>query len=74
MAHVNDACENTILDWFHEFSRVAADAYVQDILDNPLGLGKVEIDESHFFKAKYYVGTGLALPQLWVFGVIEIRL
>lgn len=70
-SHMSDIAYNTINDWFHEFSRIAANAYVNDILAHPLGAGKVEIDESHFFKAKYYQGTGLALPQLWVFGAID---
>ena len=70
-SHIPEATYNTIMDWFHEFSRLAGNAYVTDILARPLGAAKVEIDESHFFKAKHNVGASLALPQLWVFGVID---
>ena len=45
--------------------------YIDDIKANPLGAGVVEIDESHFFKAKYNVGQKMILPQLWVFGAYD---
>ena len=68
---LNDVSMDTVMSWYHEFSRLAADAYVEDLLANPLGPARIEIDESHFFKAKYLIGSQLALPALWVFGAID---
>ena len=65
------ASYNTIMEWYHQFSRIAETIYYDDLQRNPLGPGPIQIDESHFFKAKHNVGKHLALPQLWVFGAID---
>ena len=53
---------------------VCAEAlYRKDISSNLLGNtgGIIQIDESHFFKAKYNKGKALRYDQTWFFGAID---
>ena len=44
--------ERTIWDYFAMFRSIAEKEYLSDINKYKLGIGIVQIDESHFFKAK----------------------
>jgi len=65
--------ERTVIKFYQEFRGIAAQAYRQDLADHPLGEtgGIVQVDESHFFRAKYNRGSGLVRPQMWFFGAID---
>ena len=67
--------KNTVSEYFNQFRMVAEIAYRKDLSTNPLGStgGIVEIDESHFFKAKYYKGSALMRPPIWFFGAVDCK-
>lgn len=65
------ASYNTVMTWYNRFAQRAEQLYYQDLNQRPLGPGPIQIDESHFFKAKHNVGRQLGMPQLWVFGMID---
>ena len=64
----------TVISKFSEFRKVAQKLYKKDIALNPFG-GQlpVQVDESHFFKAKSNVGRTIALPAIWVFGILDMK-
>ena len=49
------------------FRSIAKKEYRSDIDKHKLGIGIVQIDESHFFKAKYNVCSGLKRDVGWGF-------
>jgi len=65
--------DSTVISWYQLFREKAERAYRLDLATHPLGRigGVVQIDESHFHKAKYYLGSAMARPQLWIFGAID---
>lgn len=63
----------TVTKYYQEFRQVAEALYRKDISSNPLGNtgGIIQINESHFFKAKYNKGKALHYDQTWFFGAID---
>lgn len=63
----------TVTKYFQELRKKAEKIYRKDISLNLLGStnGIIQIDESHFFQAKYNLGKALIYPQLWFFGAID---
>ena len=66
-------CKRTIHEWFKKFRDIAEKEYRSDIAQNLLGEGVVQIDESHFFGAKYHLGGALERDDIWVFGEIDTK-
>lgn len=65
--------EGTIRKKFDKFRSVADRLYRNDLAQHPFGgMLPVQIDESHFYKAKYDEGrmTGRAI---WVFGIFDMN-
>ena len=65
--------ERTVRSWYQNFRAIAEKEYRLDISKNLLGDGVVQIDESHFFGAKYNLGSALLRDDIWVFGEIDTK-
>ena len=63
----------TVSKYYQEFRFIVEGLYRNDLSKNPLGNtgGIIQIDESHFFGAKYNLGKALVYKQLWFFGAID---
>jgi len=68
-----EGSERTLIKFCQKFRGIAAEAYRQDLADHLMGeTGDfVQVDESHFFRAKCNIGSALARPQMWFFGAID---
>ena len=70
---ITGICVHTVITWFQNFRSIAEKEYRKDISQNLLGDGIVQIDESHFFGAKYSIGSALLKEEIWVFGEIDSK-
>jgi len=63
----------TVIKIFKKFRRIAEMAYWLDLRAHPLGEtgGIAQVDDSHFFSAKYNRGAAMARPELWFFGAVD---
>ena len=73
ISKITTVSEGTIKNYFAMLISIAEKEYRLDIDRNKLGIRIVQIDENHFFKAKYNVGSGLKRNEVWIFGEIDIE-